>query len=57
MTADIPTADLHVGDTIQVLNWVVVGSTVHAVYRLPDGTVPSLPIPASALMLEPEVPA
>ena len=54
MTADIPTADLHVGDTIQVLNWVVVGSTVHAVYRLPDGTVPSLPIPASALRLEAE---
>ena len=54
--ADIPTADLHVGDTIHVLGWVAVGSTVAAVYVLPDGTVPSLPIPASALRLGVELP-
>lgn len=49
LLADFPQENLHAGDTITILGWCVVGSLVHAVYRLEDGTVPALPIPASVL--------
>lgn len=59
MTATITKAvdGLEPGDTVELLGPVVVGSLVAFAYRLPSGEVPSLPLPADAVRLEPlEVP-